>query len=130
MSNSFIQIMRDESGRSKGFGFVQYDSFEAADLSIASMNGQWLMNKQITVQYALKKDSKSERHGSLAERILAANNPASRRGPPGAQMPPFMSAPPMSQPGYPPGAPQMMGSLNFLLGTESLLVFFFDTISP
>eukprot|EP01122_Echinamoeba_exundans_P010280 TRINITY_DN3812_c0_g1_i1.p1 TRINITY_DN3812_c0_g1~~TRINITY_DN3812_c0_g1_i1.p1 ORF type:complete len:261 (+),score=29.52 TRINITY_DN3812_c0_g1_i1:91-873(+) len=102
------KIMRDESGRSKGFGFVQYDSFEAADLAIASMNGQWLMNKQITVQYALKKDSKSERHGSLAERILAANNPASRRGPPGPPMP-FMGAPPMGQPGFPATGPPMMG---------------------
>jgi len=36
------------------------------------MNGQFLMNKAITVQYAFKKDSKSERHGTSAERLLAA----------------------------------------------------------
>ena len=36
------------------------------------MNGQYLMNKQISVQYAYKKDGKGERHGDQAERMLAA----------------------------------------------------------
>lgn len=36
------------------------------------MNGQYLMNKEITVQYAYKKDGKGERHGDEAERMLAA----------------------------------------------------------
>jgi len=36
------------------------------------MNGQFLMNKAITVQYAFKKDGKGERHGTSAERLLAA----------------------------------------------------------
>jgi splicing factor 3B subunit 4 len=35
------------------------------------MNGQYLMNKPITVQYAFKKDGKGERHGTEAERLLA-----------------------------------------------------------
>jgi splicing factor 3B subunit 4 len=39
------KIMRDEQNRSKGFGFVSYDSFESADAAIAAMHGQWLMNK-------------------------------------------------------------------------------------
>jgi splicing factor 3B subunit 4 len=30
------------------------------------------MNRAITVSYALKKDGKGERHGSAAERLLAA----------------------------------------------------------
>jgi splicing factor 3B subunit 4 len=34
--------------------------------------GQFLMNRAITVSYALKKDGKGERHGSAAERLLAA----------------------------------------------------------
>jgi splicing factor 3B subunit 4 len=34
------------------------------------MNGQFLMNRPITVSYAFKKDSKNERHGTAAERIL------------------------------------------------------------
>ena len=36
------------------------------------MNGQYLMNKQVSVQYAYKKDGKGERHGDEAERMLAA----------------------------------------------------------
>ena len=37
-----------------------------------NMNGQYLMNKQVSVQYAYKKDGKGERHGDQAERTLAA----------------------------------------------------------
>lgn len=36
------------------------------------MNGKYLMNKEISVQYAYKKDGKGERHGDQAERMLAA----------------------------------------------------------
>ena len=42
------------------------------------MNGQYLMNKEISVQYAYKKDGKGERHGDQAERMLAAQ--ASKHG--------------------------------------------------
>ncbi len=70
--------MRDpETGESRGFGFVSFDSFESSDAAIESMNNQYLCNRAITVSYAIKKDSKTgERHGSAAERLLAANNPA------------------------------------------------------
>jgi len=68
------KIMRDEQGQSKGFGFIGYDSFEASDASITAMNGQYLSGRPISVSYAQKKDSKGERHGSAAERLLAANN--------------------------------------------------------
>ncbi|KAJ2306789.1 Spliceosome-associated protein 49 [Coemansia sp. RSA 2702] len=66
------QIAREAAGQSRGFAFVSYTTFEAADLAIQSMDGQYLANKQINVQYAFKKDSKGERHGSAAERMLAA----------------------------------------------------------
>jgi splicing factor 3B subunit 4 len=36
------------------------------------MHGQYLTNKEISVQYAYKKDGKGERHGDEAERMLAA----------------------------------------------------------
>lgn len=65
-------VARDaDSGIAKGYAFVNYDNFESADAAIESMNGQFLCNKPITVQYALKKDGKGERHGSAAERLLA-----------------------------------------------------------
>lgn len=34
------------------------------------MNGQYLCNRQITVSYAYKKDTKGERHGTPAGEIL------------------------------------------------------------
>jgi splicing factor 3B subunit 4 len=40
------KIMRDpETGASRGFGFVSYDSFEASDKAIEAMNGQFLCNR-------------------------------------------------------------------------------------
>ena len=67
------KVARDEANLSKGYGFISYSSFEASDDAIANMHGQYLMNKEITVQYAYKKDGKGERHGDEAERQLARN---------------------------------------------------------
>jgi len=94
------KIARDPSnGKSKGYGFVSYTDFESSDAAVESMNGQFLMNKAITVQYAFKKDGKGERHGTAAERLLAAqarkNNalPVSARPPPAPMA--FGARPPM-----------------------------------
>jgi splicing factor 3B subunit 4 len=99
------QIARDAgTGISKSYGFVSYTDFDASDAAIESMNGQYLMNKAITVQYAFKKDGKGERHGTSAERLLAAqarkNNalPVAARPPPapmtfGARPPPGFQGP-------------------------------------
>ncbi|TDL20178.1 hypothetical protein BD410DRAFT_726262 [Rickenella mellea] len=97
------KVARDPSnGQSKGYGFVSYTDFESSDAAIEAMNSQFLMNKAITVQYAFKKDGKGERHGTPAERLLAAqarkNNalPVSARPPPGPNV--FGARPPM--PGF------------------------------
>ncbi|WWC94485.1 hypothetical protein V866_001331 [Kwoniella sp. B9012] len=67
------KIARDPTtGLSKGYAFISYNDFEAADMAIENMNGQFFGGKQISVQYAFKKDGKGERHGSQAERLLAA----------------------------------------------------------
>ncbi|GAA6026809.1 hypothetical protein JCM8097_005876 [Rhodosporidiobolus ruineniae] len=100
------KISRDvATGASKGFGFVSYDSFEASDAAIESMNGQFLMNKPVTVGYAFKKDGKGERHGTPAERLLAAqarkNNAFPAAPPP---PPPGMFAGAFAQPPPPPPA--------------------------
>ncbi|KMZ74670.1 Splicing factor 3b [Zostera marina] len=76
------KIMRDpETGNSRGFGFISYDSFETSDGAIEAMNGQYLCNRQITVSYAYKKDTKGERHGTPAERLLASSNPVQKNRP-------------------------------------------------
>ncbi|OGM41570.1 spliceosome-associated protein 49 [Aspergillus bombycis] len=55
------KIARDDNNLSKGYGFVSFGDFESSDAAIANMNGQYLMNKQVSVQYAYKKDGKGER---------------------------------------------------------------------
>ena len=65
------KVARDDANLSKGYGFISFSNFEASDEAIANMNGQYLMNKEISVQYAYKKDGKGERHGDEAERMLA-----------------------------------------------------------
>jgi splicing factor 3B subunit 4 len=67
------KLARDtETGLSKGYSFVSYDSFESADAAIEAMNGQFLANKPVQVSYAFKKEGRGERHGTPAERLLAA----------------------------------------------------------
>jgi splicing factor 3B subunit 4 len=66
------KVARDEANLSKGYGFVSFADFESSDDAVGKMNGQYLMNKEISVQYAYKKDGKGERHGDQAERMLAS----------------------------------------------------------
>jgi len=103
------KIQRDpETGNSKGFAFINYASFEASDAAIEAMNGQYLCNRAIAISYAFKKDSKGERHGSAAERLLAAQNPLSQADRP-HQL--FADAPPVPLPSITPVPPPpgMMG---------------------
>ncbi|KAG2463322.1 SF3B4 factor, partial [Polypterus senegalus] len=109
------KIMRDpDTGNSKGYAFINFASFDASDAAIEAMNGQYLCNRPITVSYAFKKDSKGERHGSAAERLLAAQNPLSQADrphqlfadappPPSAPMPVVTSLGPGVPPPGPPG---------------------------
>ncbi|KAF5400670.1 Spliceosome associated proteinlike [Acyrthosiphon pisum] [Paragonimus heterotremus] len=94
------KIMRDPiTGNSKGYAFINFASFEASDAAIEAMNGQYLCNRAITLSYAFKKDSKGERHGSAAERLLAAQSPLSQAERP-HQL--FADAPPPPPPPPPP----------------------------
>ncbi|KAM4665061.1 splicing factor 3B subunit 4 [Discoglossus pictus] len=125
------KIMRDpDTGNSKGYAFINFASFDASDASIEAMNGQYLCNRPITVSYAFKKDSKGERHGSAAERLLAAQNPLSQAdrphqlfadAPPAPSVPAVITSltsavaaglptfPPVPPPGaMPPGIPPSM----------------------
>ncbi|KAL7977923.1 hypothetical protein Chor_004910 [Crotalus horridus] len=110
------KIMRDpDTGNSKGYAFINFASFDASDAAIEAMNGQYLCNRPITVSYAFKKDSKGERHGSAAERLLAAQNPLSQADRPhqlfaDAPPPPSVPTPVVTTlgPGVtPPGTPAL-----------------------
>jgi splicing factor 3B subunit 4 len=73
------KVQRDlETGAGKGFGFVNFDDFEASDAAIDALNGQFMLGRPIVVQYALRKDSRTERHGSVEERTLAASAKAAK----------------------------------------------------
>ncbi|KAK0383396.1 hypothetical protein NLU13_9308 [Sarocladium strictum] len=69
---SLPKVARDDSGASKGFGFVSFGDFESSDAAINNLHGQYILSKEVSVQYAFKKDGKGERHGDEAERQLAA----------------------------------------------------------
>ncbi|KAA8643186.1 hypothetical protein EYZ11_011554 [Aspergillus tanneri] len=86
-------IARDDNNLSKGYGFVSFGDFESSDAAIANMSGQYLMNKQVSVQYAYKKDGKGERHGDQAERMLAAQARKHNVRPPTQSIPPQFSGP-------------------------------------
>eukprot|EP00397_Hematodinium_sp_SG-2012_P041112 GEMP01045203.1.p1 GENE.GEMP01045203.1~~GEMP01045203.1.p1 ORF type:complete len:374 (+),score=91.29 GEMP01045203.1:12-1133(+) len=138
----FAKIMRDDNNESKGFGFISYDTFDAGDNALANMNGQFLCNRPISVSYAYKKDSRGERHGSAAERLLAEYRPEGTPAkggkgqdgkggkggkgggkgdkghresgglPTGAGLPPLSSGPPMSVPPLNSGPPMSMPPFN------------------
>ncbi|KAF9892193.1 hypothetical protein FE257_002599 [Aspergillus nanangensis] len=86
-------IARDDNNLSKGYGFVSFGDFESSDGAITNMNGQYLMNKQISVQYAYKKDGKGERHGDEAERMLASQARKHNVHPPTQPLPSQFSGP-------------------------------------
>ncbi|XP_054720228.1 splicing factor 3B subunit 4-like [Uloborus diversus] len=123
------KIMRDpETGNSKGYAFINFASFEASDAAIEAMNGQYLCNRPITISYAFKKESKGERHGSAAERLLAAQNPLSHADRPHqlfADAPPTSNGPmPMPThmvppPGLPPPPSMQMSSANMVTSANA-----------
>lgn len=101
------KVARDDANLSKGYGFVSYSSFESSDQAIEHMHGQYLMNKEIVVQYAYKKDGKGERHGDAAERSLAAQ---ARKHGVEVQIPALPAALVMNQ--APPSGPAAMNGMN------------------
>ncbi|EJC98246.1 uncharacterized protein FOMMEDRAFT_171180 [Fomitiporia mediterranea MF3/22] len=73
------RVMRDESGRSRGFGFVSYQTPDQAALALHSMNGVVLGQKQIVVRLHEPKQLRQEK---LAARFAGGHNnhPRSRSG--------------------------------------------------
>jgi len=54
------QVISDrETGRSKGFGFVEYDSDDAAAAAIAAMHGKDVAGRALTVNEAKPKEERS-----------------------------------------------------------------------
>ncbi|KAG8380042.1 hypothetical protein BUALT_Bualt07G0152400 [Buddleja alternifolia] len=53
-------IVKDEKGKSKGFGFVKFDSHEAAKKAVEALNGQLIGSKYLFVARAQKKAERTE----------------------------------------------------------------------
>lgn len=64
-----VRIITDiQSGRSKGFGFVEMSSAEAAQKAIDELNGHNLHEREIVVSEARPKESKPSRGGGRGGR--------------------------------------------------------------
>jgi cold-inducible RNA-binding protein len=59
-------IMDRDTGRSKGFGFVEMDSGEAAQAAITALNGQDINGRALTVNEARPKEERSGSRGGFA----------------------------------------------------------------
>lgn len=105
------KVAREESGASKGFGFVSYADFESSDAAINNLHGQYILSKEVSVQYAFKKDGRGERHGDEAERELASQAKKRNIAPEAQPVPQaFLQPPPSAAPLAPAGFdPSAMG---------------------
>ncbi|KAL5489877.1 PAB1 [Sanghuangporus weigelae] len=58
------KVATDENGRSRGFGFVHYDTSEAAETAIKAVNGMLMNDKKVYVGHYI---SKKERQAHIEE---------------------------------------------------------------
>ena len=65
------RIMRDEGGKSRGFGFVSFQTADQDSTAMHSMNGTFLGSKQIVVRLHEPKQLRQEK---LAARYIGGHN--------------------------------------------------------
>lgn len=59
-----LKLVRDKfSGRSKGFGFAEFESDEAAQKAIEALDGQELKSRKLRVSRALRREDKFSGRG-------------------------------------------------------------------
>jgi RNA recognition motif-containing protein len=61
-------IMDRDTGRSKGFGFVEMDSAEQAQAAITALNGQEVNGRALTVNEARPREERPGRGGAARGR--------------------------------------------------------------
>jgi len=61
-------IMDRDTGRSKGFGFVEMESSEQAQAAIRAMNGQDINGRALTVNEARPREERAGRGGATGGR--------------------------------------------------------------
>jgi RNA recognition motif-containing protein len=60
---SSVRIIRDETGRSKGFGFIEMSSDEDADKAVTNLNGTEFMGRKMIVNEARAQTEKGRTSG-------------------------------------------------------------------
>jgi RNA recognition motif-containing protein len=63
------QVIKDrDTGRSKGFGFVEMESAEQAQAAIDALNGQEVNGRELTVNEARPREDRGDRRGYAGSR--------------------------------------------------------------
>lgn len=98
------KVMRDDAGKSKGFGFVCYSNSEEATKAVTAMNQHMLHGKPMYVALAQRQeDRRAQLEQQYAQRMMPhmMGGPMGAMGPPmgpgmygpGPQMPPYIQGP-------------------------------------
>ncbi|KAL1651381.1 hypothetical protein SLS58_000721 [Diplodia intermedia] len=69
-------IIKDPAGMSRGFGYIEYSTDEAASEAIADMNQRVLDGRRMTVQYHKKRENNSPRNDRSRSRRDIPNPPS------------------------------------------------------
>lgn len=69
------KVAVDSNGQSKGYGFVQFESEESAEISIEKLNGMLLNDKQVYVGHFIRHQERIRANGSQFTNVYVKNLP-------------------------------------------------------